>query len=636
MHEYMVALLFGAVIVVVFAWDQFNRPSYEASRELTRLIELLSPSRMRRRTVYWRAYLFYAGIMLVVYATLCAYGSLLAPALGLQLPGLEEATVIGASELPLLARAVGESAVSGYDPEAIVAQPQVLSGEAPGKPFAGNPAVPLFVSLVIVGLAPSVPILQRFEEKIRFAAHRLSGIPTRLVRGGRHLSQKPLNLGSAGLLIPTRDWERLETYPLRAAEAGLPEAADLREDMEKIFALRAWVLRERLPLGNSVARESLAQLESELSRSIDRLIFTLDTLAGFEPALATNGAAVEPENLRAAWEAAMKEAAQIRTDLCILAMLYVEHGVLPTEDGADRLGWGAEPDVGASDGAHQKAAAERRLMRLLGDAARYVDRENVGIVVFVRATAATLLVAFFYGLFLQIDSAAAGQQSLGGGNPLALGFLLAMSALLTYTLPLLVAISWQQSAYQSGDWRNPFTESWVRWTPQFFAVFFMSMVAAAVCVVGYNIYATIWTVGLERVLANWSGVLYYAIKYEAPRAVLGPALGIGMLLVVDAWRGSERGNQWLPRLPFLIGMAMFGLGALSRLTVSQFAATASGAAFDPFAMDVLGRAASAGAVAGLIGVAAAFFVRRTLEVEFARALKDMRAGAGDAVAQPAE
>ena len=32
MDDYLVALVFGAFIVVVFAWDQFNRPSYAQFR----------------------------------------------------------------------------------------------------------------------------------------------------------------------------------------------------------------------------------------------------------------------------------------------------------------------------------------------------------------------------------------------------------------------------------------------------------------------------------------------------------------------------------------------------------------------------------------------------------------------------
>ena len=100
MNDYLVALVFGAFIVVVFAWDQFNRPSYAQSRELTRLIELLAPSDMRRQSVYWRAYLFYAGILLLIYITLCAYGALLFPILGFDIPGIEAPTDFGITEAP--------------------------------------------------------------------------------------------------------------------------------------------------------------------------------------------------------------------------------------------------------------------------------------------------------------------------------------------------------------------------------------------------------------------------------------------------------------------------------------------------------------------------------------------------------
>ena len=53
---------------------------------------------MRRQSVYWRAYLFYAGILLLIYITLCAYGALLFPILGFDIPGVEAPTDVGMTE----------------------------------------------------------------------------------------------------------------------------------------------------------------------------------------------------------------------------------------------------------------------------------------------------------------------------------------------------------------------------------------------------------------------------------------------------------------------------------------------------------------------------------------------------------
>ena len=74
---FLAALAFGAVIFFFFARDQFNRPTYERSRELAPLIQLLTPLNMRNRMALWRAYFFYAAILTLIYLILSAYGSLL-------------------------------------------------------------------------------------------------------------------------------------------------------------------------------------------------------------------------------------------------------------------------------------------------------------------------------------------------------------------------------------------------------------------------------------------------------------------------------------------------------------------------------------------------------------------------------
>lgn len=635
MDESFVALIFGAVIIVFFAWDQFNRPTYEKSRELTRLIELLAPSDMRQRTVYWRAYMFYAGILLLVYFTLCAYGTVLLEPLGLLPDGLSagDGGNIGATEAPTAASAVQNRPTTGYTPDALTAVGQALSPEIgadeaqdTGWSLGIDPIVPLTVSLAIVGLAPSVPILQRFEAKIRFAAHRLSGIPTRLVAGSRQMRQRPFRLeaGPDSMLIPAPDWARLKHYEASARQhIDDPEA--FRDDLAKIMAVRSWVLEERLQLANLATRDHLAEVETSVAHKVERLIFELDALTGFgaregmPPAEELRSA----EQVRTAWEHYAREADGICADICVLVMLFVEHGVLPTEEDADRLGWGAPIDTENADAARQRHLAQSTLMRLVSDASRYADRDSISLVLWVRGTAAVMLTALVMGMLIGDNTVVDGVER----SRSQLGILYMLSAALTYVLALLVAVTYQQAAYQNGAWHNIFRENWARWLPQLSAVFAWSALAALVCHVGYNIYATAGTVGWDTVFDHWLPVLRFALEYEGPAAMRGPALALLVVVVTDAWRAGPAGDAVMRRVPQIFGGTMFVVGVVSRLLSSQVGASARGA--ELVWSEALPLALRAGLLAGLIGLTVGIYARATLQNNFPSAR-----GGDDVVAPP--
>lgn len=650
MLDYTFALLFGAGTVVFFAWDQFNRPSYEGSRELTRLIEILKPARTRRRTVYWRAYAFYAAILLLIYFTLCAYGLLLGPTIGLQVPGYtSESTVapddaatgpdVGARVIP----------ASGYDPDSIAELPQVLAQTA-GKGAAGNrtpggactgfacdPTVPLFISLVMVGLAPSFPMLVKAEKRIRLAAHRLSGIPTRLISGSRRLRMRPIRLrpDDGALLISQQDRRRLVHYD-QPARAHLDEPDGFLADIDKIIALRTWVLQEKLPLANPEARADVAEIEAGVRASVDQLIFNLDTLSGFEGEAAQHGNGMSAEQARLAWDVAAKSADLVCGDFCVLLMLYVEHGVLPTRSDAERVGWGVAAPDDDPDFAKQTRAAEELLLDHLDDAARFVERENLGMTLWVRATLTALLIAFVYGMLFGGETAKNVEDSLSGGNRFGLGLQFLISATLIYALALLVSVSWRQSAYQSGAWHNLYTEHWSRWAPQMLTVLLLAGLASLICVVGNSLIATVGAVGIEIVMENRVAVLIGAVQYNGPPALLGATLSVVVIAIIDAWfcKGGI-GIVWLRRLPWIAGVVMFLAGFGSRQLMSA-AAGQAGTSFgfscwkpDQSASDTLTAcltsvwtpAISAGVLAGIIGIAVALFIRGTLVHEFPLAPK---------------
>lgn len=626
MDDSLVALLFGAVIVVVFAWDQFNRPTYEQSRELTRLIELLAPADMRQRTIYWRAYVFYAGILLLVYITLCAYGTVLLEPLGLLPEGVSlDGQMIGTTEAPSIEPSANNVLTTGFTPDQL-AGPQMLSAEvdqntqsdAESFGIGIEPIVPLTVSLAMVGLAPSVPILQRFEEKIRFAAHRLSGIPTRLVTGSRQMRHRPLDLaqGADTLLIPSQDWERMRHYD-RSAAGKLDDPGAFHEDLTKILAFRSWILQEKLQLANLATRDHLADVEGNVARKIERLIFDLDTLTGFDsPERAMPAAAPrDDDQLRAAWATFAKEADGICADVCVLLMLYVEHGILPTEGDAERLGWGNPADAEAADIARQRYLAQNKVMQFVSNAARYADRDSISLVLWTRGAAAALGVALIMGMILGEDTNTEAAQEK---SRLLLGILYMLSAALTYALAMLVAVTYQQSAYQNGAWFNVFRENWARWLSQLVSVFLWSALAALICHLGYNIYATAGVVGWDVVRDNWLPVLRYALEYEGPAAMRGPVLAILVVVMADAWRAGNDAARAVRWLPLVSGAVMFVTGMLTRMLTSQVGAAARGAEMDWTA--TLPLMLRAGLLAGLIGLVVGFYIRATLRHSFPHAL----------------
>ena len=81
-----------------------------------------------------------------------------------------------------------------------------------------------------------------FEERLRFAAHRMSGIPTRIIQGRDRLKHTPLLLPDAddGFLISTQDWERMQHYRT-TAQGKITEMDAFDEDMVKII-LYYWCL----------------------------------------------------------------------------------------------------------------------------------------------------------------------------------------------------------------------------------------------------------------------------------------------------------------------------------------------------------------------------------------------------------
>lgn len=599
--DYPIAFVFGLVIILFFAWDQFNRPSYEAAK-LVRLIEMLTPSTMRRRDAFLRAYAFYAGMLVLVYVILCTYGLVLAPILGWEVPGyfaLDQAQTVGASHLPL---------ESGFNPDD---GPSSAETRSLLDVFRSDPKIPLVASLTIVGLA-SVPRFRMLEQKIRLVSHQLSGIPTRVIAGAREMHKELIDIGAEkqnALLIPHKDWQRYEHYKKRA-DGKIEDYSKLRRQLGAIFAFRAWVLQNRLSIPTSESREDLANVEKEVDASVKNLISKLDHISEFETASASGASPKErarlqeAEQQRVEWEAAAQDVDRVSFDVALLSMLFVEHGILSTEETV------SYPDETKENGASeteagQRSAAEKRLRKHLSHAVRYVDSENFAIFVWFRATVAVLVVSFLVGT-LAMDSRDSPVQThwaVGGTRFMS-------QAAAGYVLALLAGISWHQDAYQSKSWNNVFLTHWIRWLFPLSAVFLMSGLVALVGIVGLNMALAVAQFGVSSVWKQGLTFLRGALIYDGPRALLAANLSVFVVVIIDAWRARKKGANALTWLPGATGGVLFVLGVLVRMHSSSLGL---GSDFSLRSRLVWKLAVQAGVWACLVGLTVAFFVRTTLQ-----------------------
>lgn len=139
---FLLAYVLGTVMIIIFAWNRFNQRTFEPRSIDQEVISTLAPSELRNRDVLVKAYAIYALCMIAVYTLLTYFGRLV-----LQL--------------------VGDFNVAG------------LSFDAQNLDFT-RPEWPLVISLGIIGLLPMLKPIEFVETALRRWAHQTAGVPTRI------------------------------------------------------------------------------------------------------------------------------------------------------------------------------------------------------------------------------------------------------------------------------------------------------------------------------------------------------------------------------------------------------------------------------------------------------------------------
>ncbi|NRP74952.1 hypothetical protein ILFOPFJJ_05875 [Ensifer psoraleae] len=547
----LVALLFGAAIVLFYSYNRFNRVTYEGGRQMERLVDLLSPDKLRARRIVMHAYTFYALILLLIYFFLCAYAELL-PLLG----GPDLA--VGASKLPVPSAEAPGAVIAGFAPGNDAAIPWTLSsvvGPATVRDFdiGIDASVSLAIALIMVGLAPTFPLLGNFEDWMRGAAHRLAGIPTHVIGASEDLRRRDLKLRGKEaaisaptvdatavkqqhLLIPLSSWDRLKHYQA-AAKEQVNEREDFRLDLELIFAVSAWILDRKLKLANGPVRERFQQLEEELRKRRDQLIVELDDRSGFGLSAAKNivtaaGYGTRDANLgerkRATWERLASDADNLADDFCFLLALYVEHGIII-----------ASSD---EDAAHQQFIAKKKLDAFLGGLLHPHLAAGSHKSHATMASLWALGVVFFVGLFWGVVPGRFEDELVWDAPTSVYSRTLSciFYAFNNYCIPIIVTLALRDAGMQSRRWHNIRKTHWTKWLPQVVLVLVASWAVATLFVMGLQLWKTGFDTGWAASGKSLGVILQYSFEYNAPTVFRGASLALIVAFLLDAWSAQAR------------------------------------------------------------------------------------------------
>lgn len=140
--DFVFACVVGAVILIMFGWNRFNQPTYPENGNTNRILDAVSPTRMRGQSAMMYAYGGYITVMLAVYIALTFFGELI----------LTFGDTLGIAGIQVNAETLD----------------------------LDTPAWPLALALGFVGLAPILPPVAYSESWLRKEFHERFGIPSRL------------------------------------------------------------------------------------------------------------------------------------------------------------------------------------------------------------------------------------------------------------------------------------------------------------------------------------------------------------------------------------------------------------------------------------------------------------------------
>lgn len=531
--EYL-SLLFGAAIIIHFAYNRFHEADFGTQAELARMHELLSVDRMRTQSVVRLSLVSYTAALLTIYLLLTVY-VLIVPA--------------GFSQLPQAGEVVG--------------------GQIPGAQelAKGLGAAPLGVALVIVGTGTSFPYVRNVEAWLRNACHRLAGIPTKVLDHARNLGNATLDVDEAMRLLSQSDAECIN-----AIRAAHPADEEFLRDLTVIAAVAEWVLRRKVSLPDPPARRQFLKLEAALLDRKIALFRKLRAMPTAQPAAAGATPAAA-----SAWSGLTVEADLLEADMCLLLALFREHMIIPPGAVAGSSSQKELPSSGSQARAILEgfvSGGESGTDRggLSAHVAMLALSWSFGVIVIV-CILWTALPAFHELRITFPSSAGAGRT---GVLERFAAFL--SNAIFAYFVPVAIAVAIWQGSTAADSWKAGLSDHWTRSLPRKLLLFASGWVVATFLLCGIAVWTAAlrggWTSGGHSALS----LLLQTASYVGPTAMRGAFLGVLVVECIDHyWQGwyPATGRTGAPerrsslRLAAVAALILGTAGALTRWLVIE-------------------------------------------------------------------
>ncbi|MGM4910664.1 hypothetical protein [Rhizobium sp. 768_B6_N1_8] len=147
--NFVLAFIFGAALVAVFAWQRFRQPTSRPDEVDYEVLKRLAPTQLRGIDAMRQAYFYYAGILIAIYTALTFFGGLIFKL---------------ASTIPMAGLEVNI-----------------------GRDTLTSPTWPLTLAIGMAGFAPLLKPVEIVETWLRRKVHGWAGVPMQLKERTRRL-----------------------------------------------------------------------------------------------------------------------------------------------------------------------------------------------------------------------------------------------------------------------------------------------------------------------------------------------------------------------------------------------------------------------------------------------------------------
>ena len=303
--EFLWAFLAGFVFVGFFAWRRLEEKTFDPSSFEYRVLTELKPTKLRGGSAMRRAYVIYAGTLLVLYLLMTFFGKLILQTL---------------SGLPIVG-------------------PQINTGALDFN----SAQWPLLLAFGFAGLAPLVPPLPTLEAWLRRRAHQAVGIPTRIDQLARRItdnvdrlqreadaedeakaaSHAPAPTQGTGTKSAERNAERLKWAAAQlGGQIALNRVENSRRELEEF---RDWSDEEDPDWPNRSVRSDLRALERKVAAEVRETLREYDdVLYGDHPTTGSPKDQERRKHLRARLQAATERMNKLRGDMAAIIIVYGE------------------------------------------------------------------------------------------------------------------------------------------------------------------------------------------------------------------------------------------------------------------------------------------------------------------------